>query len=210
MAHQGLETTIIGAAAGAVAGFIATLATTRWRVWWLKYHLDFLAEPKSGTHAFARIYNGYIFPLHSVFVYITIDHQLSDIVETPLPNKAFVNKGCQRIVTEDRLCWSFAENPASIDIYAGEKQAIGIANVTTDWIEFPSEDGWSTLTDGKKTSRVFLARKKYDATINIVSKDTKAKEFKILIDPDNVESPITLLCGKRLKRFRQWFRSLHS
>src|ERR1039458_8079624 len=159
MAHKGLETTIIGATAGAVTGavfgFIATLVTTRWRIWWLKHHLHFVAEPKSGTHASARIYNGYIFPLRSAFAYITIDHQLSDIFETPHPNNAFVNQGCPKIVKEDRLCWSFAGNPASIDIYAGEKQAIGIANVTADWIEFPSEDGWSTLTDGRKRSRVF-------------------------------------------------------
>jgi hypothetical protein len=89
MAHKGFETIIIGAAAGAVTGFIATLVTTRWWIWWLKFHLRFKAEPKSGTHASARIYNGYIFPLRSAFAYITIDHQLSDIVETPLPNKAF-------------------------------------------------------------------------------------------------------------------------
>ena len=122
---------------------------------------------------------------------------------------AFVDEGCPKIVTDDRLCWSFAGNPASIDIYAGEKQAIAIANITADWIEFSSEDGWSTLTNGVKRSRVFLARKEYAATIKIVSKDTKAKEFKLLIDPDNMESPITLLRDKPLERFRQWFSSLH-
>jgi hypothetical protein len=211
MAHHGLETTIIGAAAGAVTGFIATLVTTRWRLWWLQYHLHFEAEPGSifHSHKSARIYNGYIFPLRSVFAYITIVHQLSDIVSPPPGMNAFVNKTCPKIVTEDRLCWSFAGNPASIDIYSKERQAIGIANVTADWIEFPSEDGWATMTNGKETSRVFLARKKYHATIKIVSKDTKAKEFKIVIDPNNVDSPITVLRTSRLELFRQWRRQSH-
>jgi hypothetical protein len=43
------------------------------------------------------------------------------------------------------------------------------------------------------TSRVFLKAKKYRATIKIVSKDTKAKEFEVQIDPDNGKTPLTLL-----------------
>ncbi len=189
---------------------LMALFNSRWRIWRLKHCLHFEPEPGSifHSHKSARIYNGYIFPLHSVFAYITIVHQLSDIVSPPPGLNAFVNKGCPRIVTEDRLCWSFAGNPAHIDIYSKERQAIGIANVTADWIEFSSEDGWGTMTKGK-TSRVFLARKKYHATIKIVSKDTKAKKFKIVIDPDNVDSPITLLRTSLFERFRQWCKPSH-
>ena len=211
MAHRHLSTTLIGGVAGAVMGalssLVVTFLATRWRI--CKLHRGLLFEPQPGStahsHKSARIYNSYIFPLNSVFAYISINHQMSDIVAPPPGKNAFVNTGCPLIVNEDRLCWSFAGNPASIDIYAGEKQAIGIANVTADWIEFPSENGWATMTSGK-TSRVFLKRKKYHATIKIVSKDTKAKEFKIVIDPDNVDLPIILLRSTLLERFRQWCR----
>ena len=192
---------------------LMSLLNSRWRIWRLKHCLRFEPEPKSGTHASARIYNDYIFPLHSAFAYITIDHQSSDILVPPPGMSAFVNKDWPRIVKEDRLCWSFATksnpNPACVDIYSKERQALAIVNVNADWIEFPSEDGWSTLTNGVKISRVFLARKKYDARIKIVSEDSKAKTFDIVIDPDNLNSPIILLRYKLLERFRQWCRPSH-
>ena len=74
-----------------------------------------------------------------------------------------------------------------------------------EWIEIPSEKGWATSQDREilrrkrkdgnddvKTSRVFLKPHKYTAKIKIVSKDTKAKEFKIEIDPTDLNAPIKL------------------
>ena len=84
-----------------------------------------------------------------------------------------------------------ASNPASVDIYAGERQVLDVANFDRGgiWIEIPSESGWGTVGG---TSRVFLKWKKYSATIKIVSKDSKAKEFPVQIDPDNLKVPLTL------------------
>src|ERR1017187_6430996 len=93
-----LKTALIGGAAGAVMGGVTSLVVTslatRWRIFRLHYSLRFKPEPGSifHSHKSARIYNGYIFPLHSVYAYITIVHQLSDIVSPPLGVNAFVNK----------------------------------------------------------------------------------------------------------------------
>jgi hypothetical protein len=78
-----------------------------------------------------------------------------------------------------------AGNPASLNIYSGERQSLDIANFdpNREWIEIPSESGWGTVSG---TSRVFLRWKKYEATIKIVSKDSKAKDFLVQIDPDNL------------------------
>jgi hypothetical protein len=95
-------------------------------------------------------------------------------------------------VQDDRLCWSIYPNPPFVDIYPGERQALNVVNIDPkpNWVEFPSENGWGTVGG---TSRVFLKAKKYRATIKIVSKDTKAKEFEVQIDPDNGKTPLTLL-----------------
>jgi hypothetical protein len=92
---------------------------------------------------------------------------------------------------EDRLCWSRADNPDVIDIYARERQNLDVYEIDRQgfWIQIPSEKGWGT-TGG--TARVFLKAKKYTAIIKIVSKDTKAKEFKLQIDPFDKTAPLSL------------------
>ena len=45
--------------------------------------------------------------------------------------------------------------------------------------------GCGHIRNGRRgKARVFLNRKKYEAEIKIVSKDTKAKKFKVVRDPD--------------------------
>jgi len=89
------------------------------------------------------------------------------------------------MVKEDRLCWSMAGNPASLNIYSGERQSLDIAsfNPNREWIEIPPESGWGTV---RGISRVFLKWKNYKATIKIVSNDSKGKDFPVQIEPDNV------------------------
>src|ERR1035437_8248903 len=114
MANKNLTITRIGGGAGAVMGALASLIVTflatRWTI--RKLHSGLLFEPQQGnnahSHKSARIYNSYIFPLTSVYAYITINHQLSDILTPPPGVNAFVNRACPSIVKEDRLCWSFA------------------------------------------------------------------------------------------------------
>ncbi len=190
--QTGLQTTLIGAAAGATAAFIVSLLANRWGRWRLHRNLHFEPQPRIGTRATARIYNGYIFPLNCVYAYITIEHELSDVLPPRPPFEAYVTPDHLCTVREDRLCWSTtmpSPNPPVVDIYPGERQALDIVNFDPNWIEIPSESGWGTL---RKKSRVFLKAKKYRATIKIISKDTKAKEFPIEIDPDNAGKPVAL------------------
>jgi len=137
-----------------------------------------------------RVYNGYIFALNGAYAYLTIDHELTDVLEPPV--SAFITPGSHTKVWEDRLCWSVttpSSNPPMVDIYPGERQSLDVANFSSDWIEFPSEKGWGTM---QSTSRVFLKPKRYSASIKIVSKDAKAKEFSIEINPHDLAKPITL------------------
>jgi hypothetical protein len=185
-----LKTTLIGAAAGASAAFLVNLFSTRWSKWRLYRSLRIEARPRIGSRACVRVYNGYIFPLNGVYAYLTIEHELTDVLQPPV--SAFISPGSNTKVWEDRLCWSVttpSSNPPMVDIYPGERQSLDVANFSNEWIEFPSEKGWGTM---QATSRVFLKSKRYRATIKIVSKDAKAKEFSIEIDPDDLEKPITL------------------
>jgi hypothetical protein len=194
---SGLKTAITGSLAGALAGalaaFVVNLLWTRWTRWRLKCGLKLVPQARVGTRACVRIHNSYIFPMNSAFAYITIDHKISDILDPPSGAKAFIMRQHECQVSEDRLCWSVTKNgsnPAEVDIYPGERQSLDVANFGSGWIEFPSESGWGSTG---ATSRVFLRSKRYSATIKIVSKDARAKSFKIAVDPDKVESAITLI-----------------
>ena len=185
---------MFGAVFGALAGLVANVFAAWCRRKRLEACLKFEPQDRFGDRATARICSGYDFPLNSVWAYITITHELSDIAPPPNGFKAYVGPRCSKIVKEDRLCWSFSGNPASFNIYPGEKQSLDVVGFDHDrnWIEIPSEDGWGSELGKGKSSRVFLSWKKYDATIKIVSKDTRAKQFEVQIDPDNVKTPLSL------------------
>jgi len=203
-----MGTTLIGAAAGAIMGMIVNLCMNRWRLWKLHHKLEFEALSRTGTRGTARIYNNYIYGLRGAFAYITIDHNLEDILPPPPPFDAFITPEHRIHVYEDRLCWSTTmpvPNPPVVDICPGEKQSLDIVNVDTDgkWIEIPSENGWATSqnhgdiqkgpkNDEIRKSRVFLRPRKYNVTIKIVNRDTKAKEFRIEIDPMSTDRLISL------------------
>jgi hypothetical protein len=183
-----------GAVFGALAGLTASVLATRYRLERLHCCLDLKPQDRAGSRVTARVCNGYVFPLTSVWAYITITHELSDILPPPNGVEAYVWPHHPKLVQEDRLCWSFAGNPAFMDIYPGEKQSLDIANfdLAGKWIEIPSEDGWGSELGKRKSSRVFLKWKKYDVTVKIVSKDTRAKKFAVQIDPDNAKTPLSL------------------
>ncbi len=185
--EHSLNNATIGALAGALAGLVANLLINRWSRWRLYRKLDFISQPRVGARTSVRIYNGYIFPLNSVYAYITIENDPSDVLKPPAGYDAYISPAHCSKVQEDRLCWSIAPNPPCVDVYPGEKQSLDIVEFTndSDWIRIPSESGWGM-------SRVFLKKQKYKATIKIVSKDTKAKEFLIEIDPTNNLNPIIL------------------
>jgi hypothetical protein len=204
-----LKPTLTGAAAGAAAGFVVNLLAGRWRLWRLHQSLRFEPQSRTGTRGTARIYNSYIYPLNRVYAYISIEHDISDVLVPPAPFDAYVTPDHLCEGREDRLCWSTtapSPTPPVVDIYAGERQALDIVNFHPDWIEIPSESGWATSQDAAQVrqlrdagsndsirkSRVFLRVRRYNATIKIISKDTKAKEFAVKIDPDSQAAPVAL------------------
>ncbi len=135
-----LKTTLIGAAAGASAAFLVNLFSTRWSRWRLYRSLRIEPHPRIGSRACVRVYNGYISALNGAYAYLTIDHELTDVLEPPV--SAFITPGSRTRVWEDRLCWSVttpSSNPPMVDIYPGERQSLDVANFGSDWIEFPSE-----------------------------------------------------------------------
>jgi hypothetical protein len=188
-----LRTTLIGAAAGAIAAFLVNLFSARWTRWRLYRALKIRPQGRVGSRACVRIHNGYIFPINCAYAYITIDHEIADVIGPPNGFSAFVIPQSRCRVTDDRLCWSVTtphSNPPSVDIFPGERQSLDVVDFGPGWLEFPSENGWASLG---RTSRVFLKSRRYRATITIVSKDTKAKKFRIEIDPDKMESAIRLV-----------------
>ncbi len=129
----------------------------------------------------------------SAYAYISIDHELEDVIAPPNGWSTFVTQQSRCRVKEDRLCWSLTapqSNPPVVDIYSGERQSLDVVNFGSGWMEFPSEKGWASTG---QISRVFLKLKRYRATIKIVSKDTWAKKFQLEIDPANENSPINLI-----------------
>jgi hypothetical protein len=190
------QTPLISALLGALLALSARALAGIWRRCRLRWKLSLEPQERVGSRVTARICNGYAFPLNSVWAYITITHELSDILPPPNGAKAYVgpSPGDRKLVQEDRLCWSFTGNPAVIDIYPGEKQSLDVAGFDSSgkWIEIPSEDGWGSELAKGKSSRVFLDWKRYSAKIKIVCKDTKSKEFNVEIDPDNQVAPLSL------------------
>jgi hypothetical protein len=185
---------VFGALAGALMSFVVNI----WSDWNRRkgLHRNLLLEPqrKSGCRVTARIHNGYVLPMSHVYAYITIEHDPTDVLHPPSGYKVYIKPDDHKF-EEDRLCWSMAGNLAHVDIYAGEKQPLDVVEIDPrgDWIQIPSECGWG-IGDG--ISRVFLKMKKYNAAIKIVSKDTKAKEFELQIDPFNNAMPLSLRSKK--------------
>ncbi len=191
MTLSDVQTPLISFAVAVITSLVVYLLTELFRIWWIKLNIKLEEKELIGSRVTVRIFNDSIFPMNDAYAYITIVHEESDVLPPPDQAKSYIyppvnsRRGHLCIVKEDRLCWSMAGNPASLNIYSGERQSLDIANFDPDrkWIEIPSESGWGTAGG---ISRLFLRWKKYEATIKIVSKDSKAKDFLVQIDPDNV------------------------
>jgi len=189
---------LVGGLFGAIAGALMSLVVNFWSDWkrrkGLLRNLKLDPQPKSQCRITARVHNGYVLPLSHVYAYISVEYEPSDVMNPPCGYEAFIKPNEPKF-EEDRLCWSMAGNPAYVDIYAGEKQALDVVEIdpSGNWIQIPSESGWGV---GGGTARVFLKTKKYNASIKIVSKETEAKEFPLEIDPFNKATPLSLRSKK--------------
>jgi hypothetical protein len=199
---------VVGAITGAFAGGLISLWVSRFqdrlKIRSITSQLRLVMEPKVGTRVTARVINGSVYPIRGAVAYITIDHRTEDVMIPPLHFEAFSSKGHPKQVVEDRLCWSansLVPKPMSIDIFSGEHQSLDVADLgdwKSEWIEFPSEMGYASSQPmpGPVKSRVFLGRsRKYDATIKIVSADTREKIFTIRVDTSDLHRPIEVVGG---------------
>ncbi len=203
-----LSERITAALIGALAGGLASLAVNEFRDWWrikrATSRLSFKPERKAGSRATARVKNNSNYVIHNAVAYITINHDLQDLLQPPKHFAAFIAKGRhERKLQEDRLCWSVAapdRNPSSVNVLPGEWQLLDIADFGehSEWIEIPSEMGWSSSQKAEEVarvpqivSRVFLrGGKTYSGSVKIVSEDTRACSFNIEINPSDQEQPI--------------------
>ncbi len=211
---QELIVVMVGGLFGALAGALASLWVNTVQDWWrvrrVSRTLRLAPQSRAGSRVTARVINDSNYPVRGAVAYITVRHELEDVLRPPLHFAAYISPAHLTRLTEDRLCWSATSpvrNPASIDIYAGEHQCLDLMDLGTanDWIEIPAEGGYSSSQTedqskhlGAISSRVFLrADRKYRAQVRIVSADTRARTFDVEIDATNRREPVTLVKCER-------------
>lgn len=200
-------TILLGALAGGLVSFWVNTLQESSRVRRISRKLRLETQPRVGTRVTARVVNDSNCLIRSAVAYLTIQHELPDVIAPPKHFTAFIDPERHlKHLEEDRVCWSAVaptRNPALLDIYAGEKQLLDVADFGASglWVEIPSEVGYSSSqtegeskTKGQISSRVFLrADRRYRGTIKIVSADTRARPFEVEIDPADVQRPLKLI-----------------
>jgi hypothetical protein len=190
---------IIAAIWGAIAGGLMSLIVNlifnvivpRMRRWKLTRRVSIWTDPPSGGHTRFRIVNDGFWTINDATLYITLDVQSADVIAPPNGNRAHIHPHNFVPITGDQLCWSVRHptiNPMRVPIYAKERQPFSPCLITPNWISIPSEEGWPP----DNYARVFLRRRRYTGTVKLVSADTNARCFKIIIDPDCAANPCTI------------------
>ncbi len=185
-------TVLSGGLAGAVATLITQKVSEPWRVWSLSKSIT--ADPELTPNACrVRVCNRGKRSIKQAIAYISIkyDKQL-DLVDGE--QSAFIGIHERVELNEDRLCWSIAspvQNPVTIDIYQGEKQALDLVLFHSDRIEIPSEQGWHN-PERRTRSRVYLHRKRYEGSIHIVAENTLRRSWNLVIDASSGRREVTL------------------
>lgn len=200
---------LLGAVAGAFTGALLSFWLNTVQDW-LKIRrvsskIRLVPESRVGSRVTARVVNDSNYTVRNAIAYVSVCHDLEEVMAPPLHFTAHINPDHLKLLKEDRLCWSATSpvrSPVSIDIYSGESQCLDIADFgsQTAWIELPSEAGYSssqTSTEaqgsGAISSRIFLrANRIYSVEIRIVTADTRSRTFRIEIDASNREQPVRL------------------
>ena len=176
---------VSGGLAGALFSFGANSWLGKWRRYEMRRKLRFEMPVIAANRSLSiRVVNGSPFPLTCCWAYITIDHELSDVLRPPQGKSAHINDGHPLKVLEDRLCWSINPNtPPMVDILPGEWQSLQV-------LEFDQSSVWVAIfaeTRGHPY-RVFLrgGSKVYTGTLKIVCMETRAVTIPIKIDISDI------------------------
>ncbi len=201
--HLHLESTMWGPIAGAITGGLASLlinlifsiAMPRIRRWNLTRSIGIYPEKTHGFHTRLRVFNGGYWTLGNAVCYISIDATEEDVIPPPPNEKAFVTPDHFVPLEEMQVCWSVwypTINPMKVDIYAKERQPLSPCGFNDEFIMIPSEHGGVIQENHSRIARVFLRRKRYSAVLKIVTADTDARYFQLIIDPENKAMPLTI------------------
>lgn len=190
-----ISVAVLSAIIGGLAGSVVTVITQRiqeaLRIWRLSRNLLLRPETNDLTTR-VRVDNRWVQTVEDAIGYISLDFDPeTDVLE----GLAFIGPTHRIKLWEDRLCWALAAsndpNPFRTSIFPCEKQALDLVRVHSNRIEIPSEQGWADQNTGKK-SRVFLTKKRYTGSLQIVAKNTLRRQFSLVIDPTNAANPVTL------------------
>jgi hypothetical protein len=190
-----LEQTLVNAGIGLLTGIIGSFIGFACWPWLrrcrIRRGLRVMPEPFAGTGGiWCRVANGSPFTMGKAIAYISIDHQLEDMMDPPQGRDAYNKRQDGVFLREGQLCWAVQEggvNPMRVDIYSGEQQPLCFGSVETQFIEILSEKCHSP-------ARVFLRRQKYKGALKVVCMDCEAKTFPFEIDPDEKNCPIKVIC----------------
>ncbi len=184
-----LYAAIWGAITGGIMSLLVSLLFNvllpRFRRYNLTRHISIVADPTHHFHTRFRVRNGGYWTISDATLYLSLDIQQQDT----LPVSAHIHPEEFAPLREDQLCWSVrspTKHPLKVAIYAKELQPFSPCRICPDRIEIPSEEGW----DGLK--RVVLKRRRYTGTLKLVSADTNAKCFSLVIDPDSPSNPCVI------------------
>jgi hypothetical protein len=180
-----------GALAGGVISLVVSLAFSfiqpRIRRWQLTRGLAVEIDPPHGPHARLRVANRGYWTVKDTIVYMALEFSADDVAPPP-DRGAFITPELFVPMEDEQLCWSVRSptpNPIRVDIFARERQPICPCLIEPDCILIPSEE---LGKEGKW--RVSLHRREYHGQLKVVSADTDARYFSLVIDPDNRSQPL--------------------
>jgi hypothetical protein len=186
-----IETTaaIIGALVGAISGglvsFVIFFLQDRIKAQQVYEGLQFTISPARGLSVGGRVKNKSPYPIRNCWAYITLHYEDDDIISA---GETYIRREEPSQLIEDRLCWSIADNPATMDICPGESQALNIAVFAWNNNHF-----FIVSEKNNKPYRVCLkAHKEYRGWIKIVNFETEAKCYPIVINAQDKINPILI------------------
>jgi hypothetical protein len=185
-----LNAAIWGAITGALMSLLITLALPLLRRCIITWRVSISADVPHNGFARFRVANNSFWTINDAALYISLDFDKTDTLLCPFTaNTTQIDPSRFVPLKDDQLCWSVQSpvpNPIRVTIFAKERQPFALCQIMPTCIEIPSEKGWVN-------ARVFLRRGKiYKGVLKIVSADTSARYFRIVIDPDSGGNPCTI------------------
>jgi len=175
-----------------IVNLLFTVILPRMRRRSLTRHISIVTDPPHAGHARFRVVNGGYWTINNATLYLDLDFQERDTMLPPYTGRTAHIQPTRFVpLRGDQLCWSVRSptpNPMSVSIFAKERQPFSPCHIGPTVITIPSEEGWSH----EAIVRVFLRPQLYTGRLTLVSADTDARYFSIVIDPSSASTPCTI------------------